>query len=151
MKVRINVWRIIPILIAIVIFGAAVMFGFTFTFFLKPIQQWDWIPYTLIGIWALLSIGLFVVTIVTSYYEVYRKYVVVHRGGKKLIYYYADVVYIDEEKSVKKKNIHFYTRQGHARYLLFDKKGILYQTMITNCKNRMSKEEFEESHPNVKL
>lgn len=151
MKVRINVWRIIPILIAIVIFGAAVMFGFTFTFFLKPIQQWDWIPYTLIGIWTMLSIGLFVVTIVTSYYEVYRKYVVVHRGGKKLIYYYADVVYIDEEKSVKKKNIHFYTRQGHARYLLFDKKGILYQTMITNCKNRMSKEEFEESHHNVKL
>ena len=151
MKVRINVWRIIPILIVIVLFGAAVMFGFTFMFFLKPIKDWNWIPYTLIGIWAALSIALFVITLTTSYYEVYRKYVVVHRGWKKLTYYYADVVYIDEAKSEKKKNIHFYTRFGHARYLLFDKKGILYKTMIANCKNRIGDEEFKEKYPNVKL
>ena len=151
MKVRSNPWRIIPILLVIVLFGAAVMFGFTFMFFLKPIKEWDWIPYTLIGIWFFLSLGLFLITLIGSYYEVYRKYVVVHRGTKKLIYYYADVVYIDEEKSRKKKNIHFYTRQGHARYLLFDKKGMLFETMLSNCKNRMSDEEFKERYPNVKL
>lgn len=151
MKVRINVWRIIPILIVISLFGAAVIFGFSFPFYLKPIKDWDWKSYALIAIWAVSTIILFVVTLLTSYYEIYRKYVVVHRGMKKLIYYYADVVYIDEEKSEKKKNIHFFTRQGHARYLLYDSKGILYKTMIANCKNRISSEEFKEKYPNVKL
>lgn len=151
MKVRINPWRIIPILIAIIIFGAAVLFGLSFTFFLKPISQWDWRSYVIIGIWAVMSIVLIVMTFTTSYYEVFKKYVVVHKGTQKLIYYYNDVVYIDEAKSVKKKNIHFYTRQGHCRYLLFDRKGILYETMLQNCKNRLSQEEFKQQYPNVKL
>ena len=105
----------------------------------------------MIGLWAGMSIVLVVVTLTTSYYEVFKKYVVVHRGTKKLIYYYSDVVYIDEKQSEKKKNICFFTRQGHCRYLLFDKKGILYETMLTNCKNRITEEEFKEQYPNVRL
>ena len=151
MKVRINPWRILPILLAIILLGAAIIFGFSFSFFLKPVTQWDWRSYAMIGLWVGMSVILIIVTLTTSYYEVFKKYVVVHRGTKKLIYYYSDVVYIDEKQSEKKKNIHFYTRQGHCRYLLFDKKGILYETMLANCKNRLSDEEFKEQYPNVRL
>ena len=56
-----------------------------------------------------------------------------------------------KEKSEKKKTVMFYTRQGNTRYLMFDKQGILYQTMTTHCKNRMSKDEFERNYPQVKF
>ena len=151
MKVRINPWRILPMLLGIMLLGAIIIFSFSFSLFLKPITQWEWPSYALIGLWVVMSAILIIVTFTTGYYEVFKKYVVVHRGTKKLIYYYSDVVYIDEKQSEKKKNIHFFTRQGHARYLLFDKKGILYETMLQNCKNRLTEEEFKEQYPNVRL
>lgn len=150
MKVRIPFIRLLPTLLIIIIIGGAAIFGMSFTLFVFTFP-YDWRQYAIIGVWVLLSIGLIVVTILTSYYEVNKKYVSVKRGTKTLIYYFADVVYIDEEKSEKKKMVHFYTRQGHARYLLFDKEAILYKTMIVNCKNRLTKEEFARQYPQVKL
>ncbi len=151
MKVRVPAWRMLLILFAVIIFGAAMIFAFTFNQFLKPITEWGWQPYTIIGVWLATSIFLIVAALLTSYYEVNKKYVVVHKGTKTLVYNYSDVVYIDEEYSVKKKTIAFYTRQGHSRYLMFDSKGILYKVMLANCKNRLSKEEFKEKYPQVKL
>lgn len=150
MKVWVPLYRFIPSLLFLIILGGAAVFGMSFTLFLFEFP-YDWRQYTLIGVWVALSIALIIGTKLSSYYVVYKKYVEVQKGFKKLIYYYADVVYIDEEKSEKKKNIHFYTRQGHCRYLIFDKKGFLYQTMLTHCKNRLTKEEFESSYPQVKL
>ena len=92
-----------------------------------------------------------IITPLNIYYEVNKKYVEVTKYGKKTVYNYADVVYIDEEKSEKKKVVHFYTNKGHARYITFDQKGLLYKTMLANCKNRLSKEDFEATYPNVKL
>lgn len=151
MKVRVSPWRLLSILLIVILVGAGITFGFTFNLFLKPIKDWEWQPYVIIGIWLVISIFLIVAALTTSYYEVEKSYVVVHKGNKKLVYNYSDVVYIDEEQSEKKKTIAFYTRQGHARYLMFDKKGILYKVMLKNCKNRISKEEFEIKYPKVKL
>ena len=138
-------------LIIVIILGAAIIFGITFNFFIKPIKDWDWVPYTIIGIWGALSIGLIILTFAFSYYEVYKKYVTVKRAGKSLIYYYSDVVYIDEAQYKKNKTIAFFTNQGHSRYLMGDKKDILFQTMLQNCKNRLSDEEFRRKYPKVKL
>ena len=150
MRVRVPFYRFLPTCLIIIFLGAAIVFGFTFDLFLFK-HPYDWRQYTIIGIWLVLSTGLLLLTGLTSYYDVYKKYVSVQKGFKKLVYYYSDVVYIDEEKSEKKKTVMFYTRQGHTRYLMFDKQGILYQTMITHCKNRMSKEEFERNYPQVKF
>ena len=138
-------------LIIVIILGAAIIFGITFNFFIKPIKDWDWVPYTIIGIWGALSIGLIILTFAFSYYEVYKKYVTVKRAGKSLIYYYSDVVYIDEKQYEKKKTIAFFTKQGHTRYLVGDKKDILYKTMLANCKSLLSEEEFKFKYPKVKL
>ena len=150
MKVRVPLHRYIPALAFLIILGAGAIFGFTFDLFLFSIP-YDWRQYVIIGIWATLSIALILGTRFTSYYVIYKKYVEVQKGFKKLIYYYGDVVYIDEEKSERKKTIHFYTRQGHCRYLMFDKHGELYKTMLANCKNRISKEEFASRYPQVNL
>ncbi len=150
MKVRVSPIRTLGILAIVIFGGAALIFGMTFQLFLFSFP-YDWRQYAIIGVWSLTSIGLIVASFTLSYYEVYKKYVTIKKGAKEIVYYYSDVVYIDEEQSVKKKTVCFYTRQGHARYLPFDKKGILYKTMVDNCKNRLSKEEFAIKYPKVKL
>ena len=111
MKVRPAIGRTIGILIILIILGAGIIFSFTFNLFLKPIDQWDWRPWVIIGVWAALSIGMILLTFLTSYYEVYRKYVSVKKGTKTLIYYYSDVVYIDEAQYRKNKTIAFFTNR----------------------------------------
>lgn len=151
MKVRPSPWKTLLILVIVMLVGAAIIFSFTFNLFIKPINEWGWPPYVILGIWLLLSVGLGLVTFLFSYYEVFKKYVAVTRGNKKLIYYYSDVVYIDEKQYEKRKMIAFYTRQGHTRYLMGDSKNILYQTMIQNCQNRLDEEDFKRKYPQVKL
>lgn len=151
MKVRVSAWRLIGLLSIVLLIGAAVTFGFTFNFFLKPINQWQWQAYAIIAIWLTISVALVLASLLGSYYEVEKSYVIVHKGHQKLMYNYSDVVYIDEEQSVRRKTVCFYTRQGHCRYLMFDKKGILYKVMISNCKHRLSKEDFKKKYPQVKL
>ena len=151
MKVRVSPWRLLSMLLILIILGAGIIFGFTFNFFLHPIKDWGWQPWVILGIWFGTSVLLIVLTLTTSYYEINKRYVIVHKGRQKLCYNYSDVVYIDEEQSLKKKTVTFYTRQGHARYLIFDRKGLLYKVMIANCTNRLTKEEFHQKYPKVKL
>ncbi len=150
MKVRISYKRLIWPLIAVTILAGLIIFGMTFYLFLFELP-YDWRQYTIIGIYVAATIALFVAVKYTSSYEINKSYVIFNKGRKQLIYYYSDVVYIDEEKSEKRKLIHFYTRQGHARYLYFDEKNLLYKTMLQHCKNRLTKEEFERKYPNVRL
>ena len=136
-------------LIASVVFVGVLVFIMFFNTFLT--WPWDWKQLLIIGLWLVSGIALMIITPLNIYYEVNKKYVEVTKYGKKTVYNYADVVYIDEEKSEKKKVIHFFTNKGHARYITFDQKGLLYKTMLANCKNRLSKEDFEATYPNVKL
>lgn len=151
MKVRPSPWKTLLVVAIVMLIGAAIIFSFTFNIFLKPINEWGWQPYVVLGIWLFLSIGLAIASLLFTYYEVFKKYVTVTRGNKKLIYYFSDVVYIDEKQYEKRKMIAFYTRQGHTRYLMGDKKDILYQAMIQNCQNRLSEEDFKRKYPQVKL
>ena len=151
MKVRVAAWRILLILLVVIILGAGIIFGFTFSMFLKPVTQWTWHPWAIIAVWTVISVFLIIAALVGTYYEVEKSYVIVHKGTKKIVYNYSDVVYIDEEQSRKRKMVCFYTRQGHCRYILFDKKGILFKVMLANCKKRLSEEEFKERYPQVKL
>ena len=150
MKVRISLKRLIWPLIAIIIVGGLVIFGMTFYLFLFELP-YDWRQYAIIVLYLFLSTALILAVKYATSYEITKSYVVFNKGKQQLVYYYNDVVYIDEEKSEKKKMIHFYTRQGHCRYLYFDEKNMLYPTMLAHCKNRMSKEEFNKKHPEVKL
>ena len=151
MKVRPSFWKTLGILAIVIVLLAGIIFGFSFNLFLKPIQNWGWQPYVIIGVWAILSIGLGIAAFLFTYYEVFKKYVQVTRGNKKLIYYYSDVVYIDEKQYNRGKMIAFYTKQGHVRYLMGDKKDILYQAMLKNCTNRLTEEEFKSKYPQVKM
>ena len=139
---------IIMLVASVILVGGLVFLMFINNFLTFP---WDWKPWLIIGVWGVSGIALIIITPLNIYYEVNKKYVEVTKYGKKNIYNYSDVVYIDEEQSEKKKVVCFYTNKGHCRYITFDRKGLLYKTMLANCKNRISKEEFQINYPNVKL
>lgn len=139
---------IIMLLVTVLTVGA---FLFLICFNLFLFNAWDWRQPLIIGAWFVSSLILFILTPRNIYYEVNKKYVSVYKYRKQTIYYFNDVVYIDEEKSLKHKTVYFYTNKGHARYLTFDKQNLLYPTMLAHCKNRLSKEEFAQNYPNVKL
>lgn len=94
---------------------------------------------------------LFTLIYFFNYYEINRKYVMFVRFNKKYIYHYNDVVYIDEKQSEKRHVVCFYTNKGHTRYLIFDRKNVLYPTMLKHCQNRLTSEKFKEKYPNVAL
>ncbi len=149
MKLKIALSRILVTFLVATLVSAGLLFAICFNFFLT--WPWGWQPYVLLGLWIASAIFFLFITIKFNYYELQRKEVIVHRFTKTLVYNFSDIIYIDEERSLKKKTIYFYTRQGHTRYLTFDRKGLLYQAMIEKCKNRISKEEFERLYPNVKF
>ncbi|MCR5506178.1 MAG: hypothetical protein K6F07_04200 [Bacilli bacterium] len=149
MKVYPLLRKTILMLVVSILVGGGLIFAMTFHLFL--FTKWTWAQPTILIIYGVASLLLLVLTPRMIYYEVNKKYVIVSKYGKKAIYYYTDVVYIDERLSEKRKTVHFYTNKGHARYIAFDQKGILYKTMLSHCKNRLSEEEFHQSYPNVKL
>ena len=149
MKLYIPRYKTILTFLAAFIFLGAALFGICFWIFLD--WPWDFRQPLIIGLWLLSSIVFLILSLTANYYVLNKKYIMVKRLGKELYYYFSDVVYIDEEKSEKKKMIHFFTRQGHTRYLTFDKEGLIYKTMLEKATNRISKEEFEKKYPDVRL
>ena len=148
MKLKISPYRILITFFATTLIAGALLFAITFNIFLK--WPWDWRAPTLLGLWIASSIFFLVISLVSNYYVLNKKYVTVHRFRKEMVYNFSEIIYINEELSEKKKMIYFFTKQGHVRYLTFDRKNILYPTMLEKCNNRMDKEEFEFRYPNVK-
>lgn len=149
MKLRIKIFRILITFAAASTLGALIIFAFTFKWFF--ILPWGYQPYVIIGVWFASSLFFLLLSIFSNYYILQKKYVEIHRFKKVLVYNFSDILYIDEEKSLRTKTIYFYTRQGHVRYLTFDKKSLLYKVMLEKCTNRLSKEDFERRYPNVKI
>ena len=149
MKVPVSRKRIlITFLIADLIFAILI---FLSCFGLFVLQEWGAIQFVIIGIFAIISILMLVLSLTRVFYVIESKYLVSVKGYKEMYYNYKDVVYIDKEKSEKKKTLCFYTNKGHVRYLPFDKDGKIYEAMCNKCHNLLSEEEFRSQYPNVKL
>lgn len=149
MKLSIRLLKItVTFIISMIVVGVVFFFIFFKQFTTLP---WDYLPYLLISIWVVGAVLFYIITIKSSYYVLHKKYVVFRKYGKELIYNFSDVLYIDEEKSLKKKTIIFVTNKGHTRYLIFDKKNVLFNVMIQKCNNRISKEQLLMKFPNVEI
>jgi hypothetical protein len=127
--------------------------GVFFLIFFKQFTTlpWDFLPYAIIAIWLVGAIIFYILTIKMNYYILHKKYVIFRKYGKDLIYNFSEVLYIDEEQSLKKKTIIFVTTKGHTRYMIFDRKNVLYSVMLQKCTNRISKEELLQRFPNIDL
>lgn len=112
---------------------------------------WDYRQPLIIAVWLISGIIFTFFSLKGTHYLVTKKYIQVTRGRKEYIYYYSEIIYIDEEYSKRKRCICFVTNKGHVRYLNFDKEGIIYDTMINNAKNLISKDEVKEKFPKIKF
>ena len=149
MKLKIRLFSLtITYIISMIVIGA-VIFGFAFTHFIT--FPWGPVPYILIVGWIVGAVIFYIISITKNYYVLSKKYVTVHKYNKELVYYFQEILYIDEANSQKKKTIIFVTSKGHVRYLTFDRKNILYPVMIEKCTNRISYEELLQRFPNISL
>ena len=139
---------IITFIIADLIF-AALLFVSCINLFL--FQKWNAIQIAIIVLFVAISVFMLILSLTRNFYVIENKYLVVVKGRKEMYYNYNDVVYIDEEKSERKKTLCFFTRQGHTRYLPFDKEGKIYTTFLNKCHNLLSKEDFEKQYPEIRL
>lgn len=65
-------------------------------------------------------------------------------------YFWKDMIYIEEEWSKKHKMLLFYQNDGRAKYLAFDKDGIIFEYAMKYSK-QISRDEFLRRFPKVKL
>ena len=149
MKVPVDRKRtIITFLIADLIFAVLLFLSCIYLFLF---QTWGVTQWLIIALFVIFSVFMLVMSLTRNFYVIESKSLVVVKGNRNMFYDYADVVYIDREKSEKKKVVTFFTNKGHARYLPFDKDGKVYKTMVNKCRNVLSEEEFHIRYPNVKL
>ena len=149
MKVKVDIKRTIGLFIIVDLIFAALLFLSCINLFL--FTKFGVIQILVILVYVGVSILMLVLSLKRNFYVIESKYLVVVRSFKEMYYHYSDVVYIDKEKSEKKKVLCFVTNKGHARYLPFDAKGEIYKVMLKRCNNLLSKEDFEKRFPNVKL
>ena len=149
MKVPVDRKRtIITFLVADLIFAALLFLSCMHIFLF---QKWGAIQIVLIALFVVVSVVMLVLSLTRNYYVIESKFLVVVKAHKQMFYTYSDVVYIDKEKSEKKKVLTFCTNKGHARYLPFDKEGKIYTTFLKKCHNLLDEEDFKLRYPTVKL
>ena len=149
MKVPVDRRRTIIIFIVADLLFAAALFLSCLNLFL--FTKWGVVQILIIAMFVSVSAGMLVLSLIRNFYVIENKRLVVVRAFKEMCYNYADVVYIDEAQSEKRRVLCFFTNKGHTRYLPFDKDGLIYKEMRKKCKNLISKEEFERSFPDIKL
>ena len=136
-------WGAVFLLLAVVV---SLMF-----FNLFYLTKWDYRQFLIIGIYSLVMVAILVFSLNTQYYEINKKDLTECKFGKKYIYFYSDIIYIDVEGSKKSKILSFVTKYGHVKYLTFDKEGKIFEAAMAKCKNLISLEEVKGKFPGIKI
>ena len=148
-KLKINPWKIIGIYAAAFLVFELIFYvtfqGINGTFFPPDNSFYYYTPILFI------ATAIFcVVSLTQTYYEIVGPVFTHYKMGKVVEYTFNNIVYIDEEFSVKKKMFRFFTKDGQEHLLIFDRKGVLYETALKKCP-LISKEEFQRRFPNKKM
>ncbi len=149
MKVKMPLLKMSLIFLGCFLFTGVSLFFIMFNIFV--FQTWTALQPTIIAIFVIAWIILYFLSIKNSYYIVNKSDFEVHKLGKTVVISYSDILYVDEELSNKKKTICLYTTKKDKIYLPFDKNKELYKAILKYSKNRINKESFNQSYPNIKL
>ena len=148
-KLRVNPWRIIAIfVVAFLVFELIFYVSFQgANGGLWPLDKsfYFYTPALLIA-----TIVFCVLSLTQTYYEINGPVFIHSKMGKIVEYTFNNIIYIDEEFSLKKKMFRFFTKDGQEHLLVFDKKGVLYETALKKCP-LISLEEFQRRFPNKKM
>lgn len=148
MKIRQNPLRITLTFIGAMLLCSALIFSFLFPIFLD--WPWDFRQYIIIFLWLISSVVFYIISILYNFYIIESKCIIVHRFKKVLYYYFNDIIYIDKQYSEKHKMILFVTNKKDVRYLVFDSKKLVYQTMLEKCHNLLTYEQLIAKYGEIK-
>lgn len=99
----------------------------------------------------LLASALFCyISLTQTFYEIQGPIFIHSKMGKITEYTFKNIVYLDEKFSLSKKMLRFFTYDGTEHLLVFDKKGVLFDT-IREKSPLLTKEEFLRRFPNIKM
>lgn len=146
MKVQISPWRVIGTYSVVALLIGIVFYTIPGLTFPPTIAH-----YIVMVAWLVSTIIFILLSLKTSYYVIERHRIVYHRLNKEMYYDYQSILYIDHVWSQKHKTLLFYTDLGHARYLPFDRQGLLYVKVCARAKNVLSKEAYLARFPKVKM
>lgn len=73
------------------------------------------------------------------------------RLNKQEVIYFDDILYIDEPYSLKHKSLTIYDKKGQLKFIDFDKEKKILDIFKQNCKNTITREEFQRNFPTIKL
>ena len=148
-KLRVNPWRIIKIfLITYIVFE--IIFYVSFQGANGGFWPLDKSFYFYTPLLFIATAIFCYISITQTFYEINGPVFIHSKMGRIVEYTFNNIIYIDEEFSEKKKMMRFYTKEGKEHVLMFDKKGVLYETALNKCP-LISKEEFERRFPNIKM
>lgn len=139
--------RIITIFIVMFVIFEAI---FYFSFQGKDFYPFHFSFYIYTPFLIFLSVLFCYMSIKQTYYVIEKKRIIHVKMGKAFQYYFSEIIYVDEKWSEKHKTVLFYQKDGHSRFLAFDKNGEIYQTILERSP-LLSREEFQQRFPNVKL
>ena len=107
--------------------------------------------YVLFGVMILLTIIFFFFIPKTFSYKYDKKQFEVTRFGKTDVYEFNNVIYIDEEYTLKHKALTFYLKSGKLIFISLDKDKKILEVFKKHCKNNISREEFQILYPGIRL
>ena len=149
MKVKISIKKVLLMWLGVFVILAAVVSLMFFNLFY--LSKWDYRQIVIIGIYAAVMIGILIVSLNTQYYEINKKDITECKFGKKFVYFYTDIIYIDVDGSQKSKILSFVTKYGHVKYLTFDKEEKIFEAAMSKCKNLISLQEVRAKFPGIKI
>ena len=130
------------------ILGVVVSLMFFNLFYLS---KWKYEQPIIMGIYTIVMVAILIYSLSTQYYEINKKDLTECKFGKKYVYFYSDIIYIDVEGSKKSHILSFVTKYGHVKYLTFDKEGKIFDAVMSKCKNLISLQEVRVKFPGIKI
>lgn len=149
MKVKLSWKKVLLMWLIVFVIGAGVISLTLFNLFY--LTKWGASQIIITSIYVLLMALILVISLNSFYYEINKKDITVAKFGKKYTYFYSDIIYIDEEESIRSKTLTFVTKYGHVKYLTFDKEGKIFIAAKNKCHNLISREEVKAKFPAIKL
>ena len=148
-KLKVNPWRIIAIFAVTFLIFEAIFYvsfqGANGGFWPLDKSFYFYTPALIIA-----SIIFCYLSLTQTYYEIKGATFIHSKMGRVVEYSFNNIIYIDEEFSVKKKMMRFFTKDGQEHLLVFDKNGVLYETALKKCP-LIDEEDFKRRFPNKKM
>ena len=149
MKVKISTKKVLFMWFGVFVILAPVISLMFFNLFYQ--SKWDYRQFLIIGIYVTVMVVILILSLNTQYYEINKKDITECKFGKKYIYFFSDIIYIDVEGSKRSKILSFVTSHGHVKYLTFDNDGKIFEAAINKCKNLITLEEVKRKFPGIKI